>query len=94
MVTSPLHLGILPRNRRATVSAIDWARLATPEARRLRELGFDQGVAVEVLHRARLGGGPIACRVGRMTVALRRAVAGAVTVSLDPLPAPLPDAAE
>lgn len=65
----------------ATVAAIDWAQLATPEARRLRELGFDEGVGVEVLHRARLGGGPIACRIGRMTVALRRAVAGAVLVS-------------
>lgn len=86
-MTSPLHLGSLPRHRPATVAAIDWARLAKPEARRLRELGFDAGVAVEVLHRARLGGGPIACRVGRMTVALRRAVAGAITVSLDPLPA-------
>lgn len=64
----------------ATVAAIDWARLATPEARRLRELGFDEGVSIEVLHRARLGGGPIACRIGRMTVALRRAVAGAIHV--------------
>jgi ferrous iron transport protein A len=33
------------------------------------------------LHRASLGKGPIACRIGRMTVALRRAVAGAVLVS-------------
>lgn len=64
----------------ATVATIDWARLATPEARRLRELGFDEGVSIEVLHRARLGGGPIACRIGRMTVALRRAVAGAIHV--------------
>ncbi|MBY0520246.1 MAG: ferrous iron transport protein A [Sphingomonas sp.] len=65
----------------ATVAAIDWSRLAVPEARRLRELGFDEGVAIEVLHRARLGGGPIACRIGRMTVALRRAVAGAIHVA-------------
>jgi ferrous iron transport protein A len=93
-VTSPLHLGTLPRHRRATVEAIDWARLATPEARRLRELGFDRGVAVEVLHRARLGGGPIACRVGRMTVALRRAVAVAIAVSLDPQSSALPEPAE
>ena len=71
----------------ATVAAIDWSRLAPPEAKRLRELGFDAGVAVEVLHRASIGGGPIACRIGRMTVALRRAVAGAVQVAVDPLPA-------
>ncbi|PZQ62033.1 MAG: ferrous iron transport protein A [Sphingomonas taxi] len=86
-VTSPISLETLPRHQAATVDTIDWARLATPEARRLRELGFDQGVAVEVLHRARIGGGPVACRIGRMTVALRRAVAGAIRVSVDPLPA-------
>jgi ferrous iron transport protein A len=57
-------------------------RQPAPEARRLRELGFDEGVSVEVLHRASLGSGPIACRIGRMTVALRRAVAGAVHVAL------------
>ena len=86
-VTSPFHLGSLPRHQRATVAQIDWGRLATPEARRLRELGFDEGVAVEVLHRAGLGGGPIACRIGRMTVALRRAVATAIVVTPDPAPA-------
>ena len=71
----------LPRRLPATVATIDWTRLALPEARRLRELGFDEGVPVEVLHRASLGGGPIACRIGRMTVALRRAVAGAIHVA-------------
>lgn len=77
----PVSLESLPRRQSATVAAIDWAHLSTPEARRLRELGFDEGVGVEVLHRARLGGGPIACRIGRMTVALRRAVAGAILVA-------------
>ena len=71
----------LPQRQRATVAAVDWAALSVPEARRLRELGFDEGVGVEVLHRATLGKGPIACRIGRMTVALRRAVAGALHVS-------------
>jgi len=65
------------------VVAIAWDRLAAPEARRLRELGFDEGVGVEVLHRAALLRGPIACRIGRMTVALRRTVAAAITVSID-----------
>ena len=80
-MATPLSLEHLPQRTRATVADIAWVRLAAPEARRLRELAFDQGVGVEVLHRARLGGGPIACRVGRMTVALRRAVAGAIHVS-------------
>lgn len=84
MATSPLSLEQLPQRQRATVSGIAWSRLSAPESRRLRELGFDEGVGVEVLHRARIGGGPIACRIGRMTVALRRRVAGAIHV--DPLP--------
>jgi ferrous iron transport protein A len=78
---SPHSLETLPRRQHGVVAAIDWAKLAGPEARRLRELGFDEGVDVEVLHRAALGRGPIACRIGRMTVALRRAVAGAIQVS-------------
>ena len=80
-LTPSLNLETLPRRAQATVHLIEWARLAAPEARRLRELGFDEGVAVEVLHRASLGRGPIACRIGRMTVALRRAVAAAIHVA-------------
>lgn len=76
-----LSLESLPRHQRATVSAIEWDRLDGPQARRLREFGFDEGVAVEVLHRAGVRGGPIACRIGRMTVAIRRAVAAAVHVA-------------
>jgi ferrous iron transport protein A len=79
-VTDKLTLEKLPTRQSATVASIDWTQLAEPEARRLRELGFDEGVGVEVLHRARLGGGPIACRIGRMTVALRRVVAGTIQV--------------
>jgi ferrous iron transport protein A len=80
-VMVPVSLETLPPRQQATVAAIEWERLAPPEARRLREFGFDEGVGVEVLHRARLGRGPIACRIGRMTVALRRAVAGAIHVA-------------
>lgn len=81
-VVKSMTLETLPRRTHAVVAVIDWARLADPEVRRLRELGFDEGVDVEVLHRARLGRGPVACRIGRMTVALRRRVAGAIHVAL------------
>ena len=81
-VRSALTLEKLPRRQRGMVAAIDWTMLAAAEARRLRELGFDEGVGVEVLHRAAIGRGPIACRIGRMTVALRRAVAGAIHVAV------------
>lgn len=69
----------------ATVAAIDWSRLSEPEGRRLRELGFDEGVTIEVLHRAPLGSGPLACRIGRMTVALRRSVARTIMVETQSL---------
>jgi len=76
-----LPLVQLPRHAHATVAAIDWSGLSVPEARRLRELGFDEGADVEVLHRSAIGAGPVACRIGRMTVALRRVVAGAIHVA-------------
>jgi ferrous iron transport protein A len=81
VTTIPISLESLPRGQRAVVAGIDWQGLSIPEARRLRELGFDEGVGVEVLHRSPLGRGPMACRIGRMTVALRRTVAGTIRVS-------------
>jgi len=80
-IAVPVSLESLPRHARAQVVEVDWAVLAEPEARRLRELGFDTGAAVEVTHRATLGGGPLAVKVGRMTVALRRRVARAIHVT-------------
>ena len=84
-IARSLNLETLPRRQGAMVHHVDWAQLAEPEARRLRELGFDEGVQVEVLHRSSFGRGPIACRIGRMTVALRRAVA--VTIHVAPIAA-------
>ena len=53
-------------------------------AQRMREMGFDEGVEVEVLHNAPFGGDPIAVRVGGATVAIRRAQAA--LIELQPLP--------
>lgn len=53
-------------------------------AMRMREMGFDEGVEVQVLHRAPFGGDPIAVRVGGATVAIRRAQAA--LIELMPLP--------
>lgn len=81
----PLPLVRLPKNMRGTVTAVDWHLLSEPEGRRLRELGLDEGVEVALLHRSGLfGGGPVACRIGRMTVALRRHVAAAIHVATQP----------
>ncbi len=59
----------------ATIIAIDRAGLDPLTADRLHELGFDDGVDIELLHRAPFGGDPIAVRVGNMVVALRLAMA-------------------
>ncbi|WNO53743.1 FeoA family protein [Stakelama saccharophila] len=79
-IAPPIRLSQLPRRTAAKVAAIDWEMLARPEARRLRELGLDEGVGVEMMHQAAFGRGPVACRIGRMTIALRRHVAGAIHV--------------
>jgi len=81
-IPAPLRLTQMPRRQPGAVAAVDWHALSEPEGRRLRELGLDEGVEVELLHRSGLlGGGPVACRIGRMTVALRRHVAQAIHVS-------------
>ena len=64
----------------ARVAHIDWDSLDTAEGNRLRHFGFDDGVIVEPLYFGPFGRDPIAIRVGRMTVAIRRAHARAVRV--------------
>jgi len=46
----------------------------------MRELGFDEGVGIETLHHGPIRRDPIALRIGRMTVAIRRAQAEAIQV--------------
>ena len=65
---------------KARVASVDWAKLDEGEACRLRHFGFDEGVTVEPLHLGPFGRDPIAIRVGRMTVAIRRRHAGAIHV--------------
>ena len=70
-----LRLGV-----RGRIAAIDWDLLEVSEAARLRHFGFDEGVTVEPLHLGPFGRDPLAIRVGRMTVAIRRNHARAVRV--------------
>ncbi len=82
VIAVPIRLVQMPRNQTGTVAGVDWQALSEPEGRRLRELGLDEGVEVALLHKSGLlGRGPVACRIGRMTVALRRHVAAAIHVS-------------
>ncbi len=79
-----IGLDQLKLGTKALVASIDWDALDHGEANRLKHFGFDEGVAVETLHLGPFGRDPIAIRVGRMTVAIRRRHAGAVRV----VPAP------
>ena len=75
-----ISLDRLKVGTRARVLSIDWDGLEESEACRLRHFGFDEGVTVEPLHLGPFGRDPIAIRVGRMTVAIRRRHAGAINV--------------
>jgi ferrous iron transport protein A len=80
-----MRIDQLQPGQTATITRIDdGAR----DGRRLRELGFDEGVEVEVRHRGMLGGDPIAVFVGGNLVAMRRAFARLVDVT------PVAEAAE
>ena len=79
-MTEAFSLDQLRIGRRARIAAIDWEQLGQSDAVRLRQFGFDEGVSVEPLHNGPVGRDPLAVRVGRMTVAIRRAHARAVQV--------------
>jgi len=76
-----MTLDSFPSHRRARITSVDWSQLAPDEATRLRALGIDAGAEVEIEHRGVFAGrDPIAISVGRMTVALRRVHARAMSV--------------
>ena len=76
-----ITLDAFPAHRRARITAIDWNQLDPDEAKRLRALGIDAGAEIEIAHRGVFAGSdPIALIVGRMTVALRRIHARAMSV--------------
>lgn len=76
-----MTLESLPQGGRARIVAVDWDRLAPEDATRLRALGLDNGAQVSIEHRGVFGGrDPLAVTIGRMTVALRRVHAAAMTI--------------
>ena len=76
-----IRLDQLKVGTRARVTSISWDDLDQGEVCRLQNFGFDEGVTVEPLHLGPFGRDPIAIRIGRMTVAIRRRHAGAVRVT-------------
>ncbi|MFC4594065.1 MULTISPECIES: FeoA family protein [Sphingobium] len=80
-----MRLTELPLRQPAYVDLIDWSALSASDGQRLREFGLCQGASVEALHHGGLlGRGPIACKVGRMTIAMRRNHAAAISVCIGP----------
>lgn len=76
-----MRLDTLPLNMPAMITEIDWGAVGETAARRLRAFGFENGMDIEALY---YGGiiakDPIAFRIGRMTIALRRTQASAISV--------------
>lgn len=81
MALAPRLIDSLAAGEVALIAAIDRGGLAPNTAKRLCELGFDEGVDVEILHRAPFGGDPLAVRVGNMVVALRVDMARLIEVT-------------
>ena len=79
-MSNSLSLDDLKIGARAEIASIHWDMLEPADANRLRHFGFDEGVKVEPLHLGPFGKDPLAVRVGRMTVAIRRIHARAVRV--------------
>lgn len=79
-----MTLDELPTGRSARIQAVNWADLAQDEAKRLQALGIDQGTDVSISHRGILAGrDPLAVRIGRMTIALRRSHARAISLETE-----------
>lgn len=84
-MSASLFLHQLPVQKDAIVHAVRGATESTDADRvveRLMEFGFLPGEPIVVLHQAPFSGDPIAVRVRGTTVALRRAEAACVEVSL------------
>lgn len=74
----------LKTGQSASVVKIKETDTHAAEALRLREMGFDEGIEIELLHRGLIGGCPIALRVGSNVIALRKAASRLIEVSVTP----------
>ncbi|RVT44032.1 FeoA family protein [Sphingobium algorifonticola] len=80
-----MRLHLYPLRQPGYIDRVDWSSLSPLEGQRLREFGICEGASIEALHRGGLlGRGPLACRVGRMTIAMRRSHAAAIHVRSGP----------
>jgi ferrous iron transport protein A len=76
-----IGLDVIARGQLARIVAVDWAAFVPEEAKRLQALGVEAGAMVSVAHRGIFAGrDPLALRIGRMVVAVRRVHARAISV--------------
>lgn len=75
-----MRLSSLPRHKTAIISGIRTPNTDLHDG--LTEQGLVEGTSVEILQRGMIGGTPLAVRVGRSVLALRRSEADAVEVVL------------
>ena len=75
-----MRLSELPFRTTATVVAVEDAAPNDAVARRLRELGFVAGEAVEVIAAGPVGAEPLLVQIGFTRFALRRREAARITV--------------
>lgn len=73
-------LNTLPPGFRGHVCHIEGDPLQDRLVHRLYEIGFEEGVGIEVLHRSTFKDGPMAVTVGTMTVALRQSEAARIGI--------------
>lgn len=73
-------LNDLRRGERAIIARIAGVGGDEVTVRRLHEMGFDDGVEVEMLHRGSIGGDPLALRVGSTVIGLRKALAAMIAI--------------
>lgn len=77
-----LSLSRLPRGQKALITAIDPDHSGGDIHLRLHEMGFDEGIPIEVIHQGPFGGDPLAVSVDGVVIAIRRSEADRVQVEL------------
>ena len=77
-----MRLSELPRRTPAVVQSVDDATPGDPVARRLRELGFVPGEAVQIIAHGPFGMDPLVAQVGFTRFALRRSEAARIGVEI------------
>ncbi|NOV27090.1 ferrous iron transport protein A [Cupriavidus necator] len=77
-----MRLSELPRRTPAVVQSVDDATPGDPVARRLRELGFVPGEAVQIIAYGPFGMDPLVAQVGFTRFALRRSEAARIGVEI------------